>query len=170
TGASGLLPEQVWDTDPIPQRGLEPGKPTGSAMPLVWAHAEFIKLLIARHQRRPIELLSSVERRYHAQRPEAATWHWREAQPFDVLPAGRALLIENLEPFCLHYGFDGWHGIADRPSLVQAFCTHGVRFDSAAVAGHSVLDFTFYFPQSQRWAGTDFHILLGDANTGASRS
>lgn len=165
TGASGLIPEQVWDTDPIPERGLEPGEPTGSAMPLVWAHAEFLKLLIARHQGRPIELLSSVERRYHAQRPEAATWHWRQVQPFDALPAGRALLIENLEPFWLHYGFDGWHDVVDRSSRVQAFSIHGVRLDSADVAGHSVLDFTFYFPQSQRWAGTDFRIFLGDDRT-----
>jgi len=170
TGASGLIPEQVWDADPIPERGLEPGKPTGSAMPLVWAHAEFLKLLIARHQGRPIELLSSVERRYHAQRPEAATWHWRQAQPFDALPAGRALLIENLEPFRLHYGFDGWYEVADRSSQARAFSIHGVRFDRADVAGHSVLDFTFYFPQSQRWAGIDFHVLLGDADAGVSRS
>ena len=40
-----LLPEQVWDGAPIPALELEPGKPSGSAMPLVWAHAEHIKLL-----------------------------------------------------------------------------------------------------------------------------
>ena len=165
TGAGGLIPEQVWDADPIPERGLEPGKPTGSAMPLVWAHAEFLKLLIARHQGRPIELLASVERRYHSRRPEAATWHWRQAQPFDALPAGRALLIENPEPFQLHYGFDGWHEVADRASEKGAFSLHSVRFDSADVAGHSIVDFSFYFPESQRWAGTDYHVLLGETNT-----
>lgn len=37
TGAGGLIPEQVWDGPPMPDRGLEPGKPSGSAMPLVWA-------------------------------------------------------------------------------------------------------------------------------------
>ncbi|KXU97678.1 glucan 1,4-alpha-glucosidase [Caballeronia megalochromosomata] len=170
TGASRLIPEQVWDADPIPERALEAGKPTGSAMPLVWAHAEFLKLLIARHRRRPIELLSSVERRYHAQRPEAATWHWRHAQPFDALPAGRALIIENPEPFHLHYGFDGWHEVSDKPSEARAFSIQGVRFDRADVSDHSVLDFTFYFPESQRWAGDDYHVRLGEPNTGVSRS
>ena len=43
-GPIGLIPEQIWDTDPIPAYGLVPGKPSGSAMPLVWAHAEFAKL------------------------------------------------------------------------------------------------------------------------------
>src|SRR5262249_42363445 len=45
TSPGGLIPEQVWDAAPIPGRQLEPGKPTGSAMPLVWAHAEYVKLL-----------------------------------------------------------------------------------------------------------------------------
>lgn len=41
---SGLLPEQIWDAADIPQHELYLGRPTGSAMPLVWAHAEYIKL------------------------------------------------------------------------------------------------------------------------------
>ena len=43
-----MMPEQVWDREPIPERGLELGCPSGSAMPLAWAHAEFIKLMISR--------------------------------------------------------------------------------------------------------------------------
>ena len=35
----GLLSEQVWDSADIPERELAFGKPSGSAMPLVWAHA-----------------------------------------------------------------------------------------------------------------------------------
>ena len=30
----GMIPEQVWDADPIPERRLYPGGPSGSAMPL----------------------------------------------------------------------------------------------------------------------------------------
>ena len=60
----GLLPEQVWDAAPIPALELMPGRPSGSAMPLVWAHAEFLKLLSAREHGRPVELLQAVEKRY----------------------------------------------------------------------------------------------------------
>ena len=41
---SGLLPEQIWDAPDIPARELFFGRPSGSAMPLVWAHAEYLKL------------------------------------------------------------------------------------------------------------------------------
>ena len=43
-GEAGLLPEQIWDSADIPERELFLGHPSGSAMPLVWAHAEYLKL------------------------------------------------------------------------------------------------------------------------------
>ena len=49
TGPGGMMPEQVWDTAALPERRLFPGQPTGSAMPLAWTHAEFIKLVISRN-------------------------------------------------------------------------------------------------------------------------
>ena len=160
TGPAGLIPEQIWDVLPIPERGLQPGKPTGSAMPLVWAHAEFLKLLAARRLSRPLELLGSVERRYRARRPTAAAWHWRLAERFDVLPYGRALLIESLNPFLLHFGFDGWRHIADVRSEPQGLSMHGVRFDAPILLDHSVIDFTFYFVEQGQWGGTDHHITI----------
>ncbi len=44
-GLGGLLPEQVWDGADLTERELLHGHPSGSAMPLVWAHSEHIKLL-----------------------------------------------------------------------------------------------------------------------------
>jgi glucoamylase len=43
--STGLLPEQSWDGPDQPQVYMYRGRPTGSAMPLMWAHAEYIKLL-----------------------------------------------------------------------------------------------------------------------------
>jgi glucoamylase len=41
---TGMLSEQVWDAADLPEKGLFFGKPTGSAMPLLWAHGEYVKL------------------------------------------------------------------------------------------------------------------------------
>ena len=41
----GLLPEQIWDAADMPEERLWLGQPTGSAMPLVWAHAEYLTLV-----------------------------------------------------------------------------------------------------------------------------
>lgn len=40
----GMISEQVWDAPDIPERELFFGRPSGSAMPLVWAHSEYVKL------------------------------------------------------------------------------------------------------------------------------
>jgi glucoamylase len=160
TGPTGLIPEQIWDGPPVPERGLEPGKPTGSAMPLVWAHAEFLKLLRARQEKRPIELLNSVEKHLRRKPEKAEKWHWRTDTPFDGLPAQRDLLVEMESPFLLHMGFDGWQAIEDRPSAPLAFGRHGVCLRKDELAGKRVLDFTRYLIHDSKWEGADHRIWL----------
>ena len=163
----GLLPEQVWDAAPIPALGLEPGRPSGSAMPLLWAHAEFLKLLIAREQRRPIELLSAVEQRYlsgaadqYAARA-AAAWHWRDEVPVLRHEAGRALLIEDRRPFTLHFGFDGWQRVEERAAEAKPFGLWSVRLSAAELSAPAQLNFTRRY--EERWEGVDHRVPLGHA-------
>jgi len=160
TGPTGLIPEQVWDAPPLPEHGLEPGKPSGSAMPLVWAHAEFLKLLRAREQKRPLELLRSVEKHLQGKAARGGTWHWRTDTPFDVLPEDRDFLIEMGSPFVLHMGFDGWQAIEDRSSAPLPFGRHGVRLTRAELAGRGVLDFTLYFVRDEKWEGINHQVKL----------
>ena len=44
-GDGGMIPEQVWDVIDVPEKRLSFGRATGSASPLAWAHAEYLKLL-----------------------------------------------------------------------------------------------------------------------------
>ena len=71
TGPGGMMPEQVWDAAALPEARLFPGLPTGSAMPLAWAHAEFIKLMVSRHLGHPVDRPAAVWRRYGGRPPEA---------------------------------------------------------------------------------------------------
>ena len=160
----GLLPEQVWDSAPVPSRGLLAGRPSGSAMPLLWSHAEFLKLLIARERGRPLELLRCVEQRYggsRARRPVA--WHWRLELPLGSLPRGLALLIEDRCPFSLHFGFDGWQRIEDRDARPRPFGIWSVTLTSDELAHCRQVDFTRHFADS--WEGTDHSVRVGDAAT-----
>lgn len=169
----GMLPEQVWDAEPIPQLGLLPGRPAGSAMPLVWAHAEFLKLLVARERGRPVEWLESVSRHFgtHAidrpgQRQErapraASRWHWRTELPVLSLPRGKGLSIEDVRPFALHLGFDGWQRTQDHHAQRTAFGLWSVQLGSEELAGARELNFTRLF--GQRWEGQDHRVVLSGA-------
>lgn len=155
----GLLPEQVWDAAPIPDRGLTPGRPSGSAMPLLWAHAEFLKLLASRATGRPVELLEVVESHFHDP-PTAAAWRWRDEAPVWALPRGRNLVIERRSPFSLHHGWDGWQNVAEHQAVPGAFGMWQVHFSSEELSAHRTLEFTR--SQDGRWEGRDHSIRLDE--------
>ena len=161
----GLLPEQVWDSAAIPGRGLFPGRPSGSAMPLLWAHSEFLKLLIARDTGRPAELLRVVEERYAAP-PPAQTRHWRPSAPVAQLDPGRLLSIESEEAFTLHFGLDGWQDVQERAALPLPFGLWGVVFSPGELEGHHTLNFTRRMAAG--WEGQDHSVRLGHAAPAAS--
>jgi glucoamylase len=61
----GLLPEQVWDQNPpAGQPGFPPGRPTLSATPLAWTHAQLIRLAWSISAGRPVEQPAVVACRY----------------------------------------------------------------------------------------------------------
>jgi glucoamylase len=153
----GLMPEQVWDGPAIPQRGLEPGRPSGSAMPLLWCHAEFLKLFVAAHAGEPVELLQSVAT-HVARNPVAAQWRWRDETPVASLPEGRALCVEGRAPFTLRCGWDGWRDTGEREARPQCFGLWGVRFGPDELAGHATLQFTRRL--AGEWEGVDHAVLL----------
>lgn len=53
-----LFPEQVWD------KGEHIGQGTGSATPLIWMHAEYLKLLRSKADQKPFDLIPIVYSRY----------------------------------------------------------------------------------------------------------
>jgi len=101
---TGMLPEQVWDSAPLPVRELYPGRPTGSACPLAWAHAEFIKLACSIVENRPLDRPEPLWARYHGHIPDPQVWYWTPGIPLDALPAGKIPSICLQEPVTL-----GWH-------------------------------------------------------------
>jgi len=63
-GASGMIPEQVWDMPASPQPELRFGKGTGSATPLAWSMAQFIRLAVNLQAGRNLDTPGIVAARY----------------------------------------------------------------------------------------------------------
>jgi glucoamylase len=147
---SGLLPEQVWDQSPLyPQNGvptlpLTTGQRTLSATPLVWAHSELIKLAWTRASRTPAEQLTAVTARYGGQRPTPSTSHWRLSVQLTGLAAGRNLVVEDTQPFTLHYGFGdpaNWTDVTETDSVPLPFGMNGVTLTAEQLNGQTGLNF-----------------------------
>ena len=59
-----MIPEQVWDREKSPAAKLRFGAGTGSATPLAWSMAQFIRLAISLDRGRNIETPEIVAARY----------------------------------------------------------------------------------------------------------
>ena len=112
-GKGGLLPEQVWDSAAIPERGLYPGQPSGSAMPLVWAHAEFIKLALSLAAGAPVDRPVRTWARYGGVRPQLDYVLWQPRQRVQHLIVGQELRLLLSEPALVHWGKNGWQNPMD---------------------------------------------------------
>ncbi len=157
TGSGGLLPEQVWDSAPIPQYGLEPGRPSGSAMPLVWAHAEYIKLCLSSAHGRPVDAPSRTWQRYGGRRPRPGFVLWRVRHPRHRLRAGQELRFLLEAPALIHWGVNGWHNAQDSATEDWAL-GHVTRLATASMKPGETLQFTFYWTEAGHWEGRDFSI------------
>ena len=124
TSRGNLLPEQVWDGEPIPEKRLAPWKPSGSATPLVWAHAEYLKLLVARGGGGVADQIASVAARYVAANPIEVAHIRGETS---LVTAAAVLVFESDHAFRLHYGTNGWNNLTDVASSPSGLGRHEVR-------------------------------------------
>lgn len=160
-GGLGMLPEQVWDAAPISSRGLYPGRPTGSAMPLAWAHAEFIKLAVSRHSDRIFDRPEAVWQRYHGNKPDARYVCWTPGAPLAVMARNRTLVIILPEPASVHIGTNGWQGVHDIPTVPGSLGVHWIEFDPGRQHDIRSVEFTWRQPGGT-WCGRDFSIAVAD--------
>ncbi len=83
-----LIPEQIWDAPDIPATELFLGKPSGSAMPLVWAHSEYIKLCRSLQDGKVFDMPPQTVQRYQVDKTPARYWTWRFNNKCRWKPAG----------------------------------------------------------------------------------
>ncbi|MGH8179636.1 MAG: glycoside hydrolase family 15 protein, partial [Steroidobacteraceae bacterium] len=163
----GMLPEQIWDAAPVPARGLEPGRPTGSAMPLAWTHAEYIKLVVSRSLGRPFDRPALVWQRYAGRRPRLERIIWCEHAPASELPEGSALTVAATAPATFRWGFDGWNDICEQRTTATTLGLHIVEIDTTRLKGGRSIDLTYRLEPSGAWVGRDFHISVVGAGEAA---
>jgi glucoamylase len=163
TGTAGLMPEQVWDAAAIAERGLFPGKPSGGAMPLVWAHAEFIKLAMSVARGVPCDRPGAVFARYRGHRSDPNAVVWTPRSNPATLRSGQRLRICVEEPALVHYGVDGWQRAADVATQDSGIGLHVADVPTAELRAGQSLDFTLLRTASKRWEGRDYRIEVSDA-------
>jgi glucoamylase len=155
----GMLPEQIWDAPDIPERELFFGRPSGSAMPLVWAHAEYVKLCRSLHDGRVFDMPPQPARRYLVAETGSRLVIWRFNRKCRSMPIGKTLRVEVLAPAVVHWTADEWrtvHDIGTRDTGLEVFLAD---IPTESLSAGSRVAFTFYWSRADRWEGTDFVVI-----------
>lgn len=159
SSATGLLPEQVWDAPDKPRALMFLGKPTGAAMPLMWAHAEYIKLLRSTRDGKIFDMIPEVAEHFRVDRRRASLEVWKFNRQVKEVAPGVSLRILAHQPFVLHWGVGDWSNINDTDSRATVI---GVHYVDIAVPKEqrAPVKFTFRWLDDNRWEGSDFEVAI----------
>ncbi len=155
----GLIPEQIWDGPNLPARHLRLGGPTGAALPLLWAHAEYVKLQRSAKEGKVFDLIEASYDRYvrgGGERHPIEVWKFNRQIP--AAPAGTRLRIQASSPFLLHWTSDEWLHATDTRSRAT-----GVDIDFVDLPlpeQKAPIRFTFFWVEENRWEGKDYKVEL----------
>ncbi|HVB98394.1 MAG TPA: glucan 1,4-alpha-glucosidase [Candidatus Dormibacteraeota bacterium] len=156
----GLISEQVWDSPDIPERELHFGRPSGSAMPLVWAHAEYLKLRRSLRDSRLFDLPPQTVQRYLKEKTVSPRLTWRFNHKLRSLPPGKILRIELMAPAVIHWTADDWKTCQDLKTHDAGLGIHMADLPTQSLPEGSQIKFTFYWPDAGHWEGKDFMVRI----------
>jgi glucoamylase len=155
---TNLLPEQVWDEPDQPQIYMYLGRPTGAAMPLMWAHAEYIKLLRSAYDGVVFDLIPAVAEHYLGPNSACRLMEiWKPNRQPQTVRRGYTLRIEFPAPFMLHWTKDEWqtsHDSLGDATAMDIFFVD-IKIDAAQKAP---IRFTFRWTGDSRWHGYDYKV------------
>ena len=155
----GLISEQVWDSADIPDKELYFGRPSGSAMPLVWAHAEYLKLRRSLNDGRVFDLPPQTVKRYLTDKTVSFASGFNHK--IRSIPAGKILRIETLAPAIIHWSGDDWKTIHDVTAREAVLGMYIADLDTKTLAEGKDVNFTLYWPDAEHWQGEDFTVHVG---------
>jgi glucoamylase len=157
---AGLLPEQSWDEADQPDLFMWLGKPTGSAMPLMWAHAEYIKLLRSTKDGKVYDIIPEVATRYLGKTPGRKRLEvWKPNRHVRFMKTNETLRIHGEAAFTLHWSTDGWKTVTDTESTTNSLRIDFVDLNDLPLRAGASIRFTFLWANG-RWEGRDYTVSV----------
>ncbi len=155
----GMLAEQVWDGPDRPAERLWLGRPTGAAMPLVWAHAEYLTLLRSAADGQPFDYLPQVAARYGNGNHRSHVEFWKPNRHAPQVATGNTLRVQAPAEFVLRWTANEWKTVHD----TQAHTTPlGISYVDIPIARgqRAPVRFTFRWTLGERWEGRDYTVTV----------
>lgn len=159
-----MLPEQVWDEPNRPSMRLRLGQPAGSAVPLVWAHAEYLKLLRSATDGHVFDRVQAVYARYCE--PEGRARVRRDLEiysfrrPIQHMPPGSTLRVLGDTPFIATWTTDGWKTINTTSSRGLGSAGQAADLPTTHAPEGATLEWTMQRTENGSWLGYNVSVRL----------
>jgi glucoamylase len=155
----GMISEQLWDTDDLPEGRMKRGEATGAAMPLCWSHAEYVSLVRSRHDGICFDRVEPAFQRYVVNPVQSRYEIWSLRHPLRRLSRGKVFRIILAAEATIVWSMDGWEhtnksGTTHESGLNLWFAD----FPTAGWPDGSTLEFTCFWEREQRWQGQNWRV------------
>ena len=154
----GMLPEQVWDGADLGK--MTRGSPTGAAMPLCWAHAEYLTLVRSRHDGVCFDRIEEAHRRYVEHKVQSSLEIWTLRHRLRHIKGGKTLRIITQAPALVHWSVDTWQTTQDSETHDTGLGLCFIDLSTGALPSDTRVSFTFYWTERHQWEGADFEVVI----------
>lgn len=157
----GMLSEQLWDADDLPEKAMRRGSPTGAAMPLCWSHAEYLSLVRSAHDGRCFDRVEPAFQRYVANPVASRHEIWSCRHPLRRMPQGKLLRILVAADATIVWTTDGWATTNKTDTLSNTYLHlwfADLPTEDCAVG--ATIEFTLFWKDEQRWEGRNSFVAV----------
>ena len=126
-------------------------------MSLVWAHAEYIKLLRSVTDGKIFDRVSAVEERYSQSKRPPPIEVFRLSRPLAAITAGRTLRMLADDYFYLHWTVDNWQTVQKTESRTMGYAGHFADMETASGEAGRLI---FALGWRDHWEPQNFEVLL----------
>ncbi|MDQ6903488.1 MAG: glycoside hydrolase family 15 protein [Bacteroidota bacterium] len=156
---NGFLSEQIWDTEDIPEKELFFGSHSGSAMPLTWAHAEYIKLCASIRDKKIFDMPPQTQERYIKQATPSNFQLWHFNHKIKKVYPQKTLRIQTPAQATVHWTNDAWEtkNILETKDPGAGIFVADIKNENEAA---TKIEFTFYWNEADKWENENYVLEI----------
>jgi glucoamylase len=157
----GMITEQLWDSDDLPNGQMIRGRPTGAAMPLCWSHAEYVELVRSYHDGVCFDRIEPAYQRYVLAPSPISHEIWGFRHPLRLIRLGKTLRLVVAAKATVVWSADGWASTnRSETTGLQALNLWFCDLPTEGLLGGSTVEFTFFWQAAQQWEGRNWQVQV----------
>ena len=165
TSECGMIPEQVWDAPDIPERLLYNGHPSGSSMPLAWAHSEYVKLLRSLAEQAVWNMPPQTVQRYQVEKRRSPYQIWTLDQPRAQVSSGKDLRVDSPDALAVRWKADGWPAHEEVRTHDSGLGMRWAVLRTSELKSGTRVEFSLWHPGNKQLSERSFEVKVQEGHS-----